>query len=104
MKLNVYTIFDTATGAHMRPFFLHADAQAARMFGDICADKEHEVGKHPEDYSLCRIGVWDDQSAQMTNEGVDVLVTGLECMSAERNNAVGTVDLQQQEKELSNGE
>ena len=55
MRLNVYTIFDSAAGAYMRPFFMQSDGQALRSFTDIATDKDHEIGKHPEDYSLYRI-------------------------------------------------
>ena len=62
MNLNIYTIFDTASGTYMRPFFTQADGQAVRSFKDISCDAEHEIGQHPEDYSLWRIGLYDDNS------------------------------------------
>ena len=56
MLLNVYSVYDTAAAAYTRPFFLPSDAEALRQFGDICIDREHPIGKHPEDYYLVRIG------------------------------------------------
>lgn len=97
MRLNVYCIFDTATGAYMRPFFLHADGQAVRMFTDIAADADHEVGKHPEDYFLVRIGVWDDQTAEFAQESVSTLITGLEAVASSRKMVPGTLDAFEQE-------
>ncbi len=47
------------------------------MFGDLVMDAESVVGKHPEDYSLCRIGRYDDSNANLDNEDVEVLATGL---------------------------
>mgnify|MGYP000196989557 CR=1 FL=1 len=84
MKLNMYAIFDSAVGAYMRPFFLQADGQAQRMFSDMASDAEHEVGRHPEDYSLCRIGVWDDENAETAVEAVTTIITGLEAVAASR--------------------
>ncbi len=81
MKLNIYTIFDNASGAYMRPFFLHSDGQAVRSFKDIASDAEHEVGKHPEDYSLHRIGVYDDSKAALIPEDRECLVTALEVLA-----------------------
>lgn len=81
MKLNLYSIYDTATGAYARPFFSQADGQAIRMFSDIARDPEHEVGKHPKDYSLFRIGIFDDQSAQLTPEDRSCLITALEAQA-----------------------
>ena len=85
MKLNMYSIFDTATGAYMRPFFLQSDGQALRMFSDLVNDKEHEVGKHPEDYSLVRFGVWDDQNCNVSQEAVETLSTANEMVARSRN-------------------
>lgn len=84
MKLNAYTVFDTATGAYMRPFFMSADGQALRSFSDIANDPDHEVGSHPEDYSLCRIGIFDDQKGQFTPEPVETLATALEMVAQKK--------------------
>lgn len=84
MKLNSYTIFDTATGAYMRPFFMLADGQAERAFLDLANDPEHEIGKHPEDYYLMRNGIFDDQTGRYTPEELETLMTGLEAVSAGR--------------------
>lgn len=85
MRLNVYTIFDTASGAYMRPFFVNSDGQALRMFGDIASDAEHEVGRHPEDYSLYRIGTYDDNKGQLVPEDKECLATAQEMVAKARN-------------------
>ena len=85
MRMNVYTIFDTASGAYMRPFFLQSDGQAMRSFKDISTDADHEIGKHPEDYSLCRIGMYDDTKGRLYPEDSEVLATALEMVAASRN-------------------
>lgn len=82
MKLNVYTIFDTASGAYMRPFFMHSDGQALRSFKDISLDADHAIGQHPEDYSLWRIGTFNDNNAQITPETKECLATALELVAA----------------------
>ncbi len=84
MRMNIYSVFDVASGAYMRPFFLMSDAQALRSFTDIATDREHEVGKHPEDYSLVRIGTFDDSKASLHPEDVQVLVTALEVIASSR--------------------
>jgi len=85
MKLNIYSIFDSAAGAYTRPFFLQSDAQAIRTFTDIASDADHEIGKHPEDYALCRIGIFNDADAKLTPESVETLITALEAYSSARN-------------------
>ena len=49
MKMVVYSVFDVATGAYMRPFFLQSDNQAMRTFCDACIDPQNEIAKHPPD-------------------------------------------------------
>jgi hypothetical protein len=65
MKLNCYAIFDSATNAYMRPFFMQSDGQANRSFADEAVRADSEISKHPEDYSLFRVGTWDDNEGSI---------------------------------------
>lgn len=84
MKLNAYTIYDVASGTYMRPFYSEADGQAVRGFKDIACDENHEVGKHPEDYTLYRIGDFNTTTGKMTGEDLEKLATGLEMIAEMR--------------------
>ena len=84
MKLNIYSIYDTASGLYSRPFFTPSDAEAIRSFSDISQDAEHPIGKHPEDYTLFRIGTFDDNKALINNEENESLCTALERIAATR--------------------
>lgn len=103
MKLNMYCIFDQATGAYMRPIFFQSDGQAARLFQDLAMDAEHEIGRHPEDYSLCRCGVWDDADAQTTVEAVTTITTGLEAVARGRNIDKRQIDALEEKVNGENG-
>ena len=35
---------------------------AVRTFADMANDSNHNIGKHPEDYTLYHIGEWDDNT------------------------------------------
>ena len=83
-------MYDMAAVAYTRPFFLQSDGQALRMFTDIATDAEHEVGKHPEDYSLIRIGIYDDQSGQLVDQSNETLATALEVVASSRERALAT--------------
>ena len=61
------------------------------MFGDIALDATHEVGKHPEDYTLVRIGSFNDIKGQLVPEMVESLVTGLECVAQAQKIAPGSL-------------
>ena len=97
MKLNAYTIYDVASGVYMRPFFSQADGQAVRGFKDIATDADHEIGKHPEDYTLYRIGAFNDTTGKMEGEEMEKLTTGLECVHAGREIQQGTLKLAEAE-------
>ena len=81
MKLNLYSVFDRASGAYMRPFPMQSDGQAMRVFGDLCVDASHEFSKHPGDYTLMRIGIFDDNKGELIPEIAEKLVNGLEVIS-----------------------
>lgn len=70
MKLYVYSIFDKAVNAYMRPFFMQSDGQALRMFIDEVSKDDSELGKHPEDYSLFLIGWFEDRAGEICKEEV----------------------------------
>ena len=93
MKLNVYSIYDTASGLYSRPFFTMSDAEAVRSFSDIAMDAEHPIGIHPEDYTLFRIGIFDDSNALINNEANESLCTALERCAAGRNVKRDNLDL-----------
>ena len=85
MKLNAYSIYDTASGSYSRPFFANADGQAVREFSDLATNTDHPVGAHPEDYSLHRIGLFDDQKGQFTPEQTECMATALELVALSKN-------------------
>ncbi len=85
MLMNIYSVFDVASGAYMRPFFAQADGEATRVFGDLCCDSEHPMGMHPKDYSLCRLGSFNDQTGDILEHQLEVLCQGLEMVALKRN-------------------
>lgn len=85
MIFKVYSIYDTAAAVYRRPFCASADGEAMRVFYDMSIDAEHEVGKHPEDYSLFRIAKFDDNKGCYLDLSKDCLITALENVAASRN-------------------
>jgi hypothetical protein len=65
MKYNIYAVYDSAVNAYMRPFTMQADGQALRGFTDEACNAESPVGQHPEDYSLFRIGEYDERNGHI---------------------------------------
>lgn len=63
MQLRAFTIFDKKIGAHHAPFFAPTDGAAVRALSDLASDVNTTVGRHPADYCLYCIGVFDDAGA-----------------------------------------
>jgi hypothetical protein len=60
MKLRVFSVYDTKTEAYMTPLFFQSKGQAVRSFTEVANDKDHAIGKYPEDFTLFEIGIWED--------------------------------------------
>lgn len=67
MILNKYTIYDTALEAYHQDYTLETDLIAIREFTQM-VNSETKIAQNPEDYSLWRIGTFDNQTGQLTPE------------------------------------
>jgi len=85
MNTQLYAIFDTASGIYDRPIFAQADGMVTREFSDLVNNAEHIYGQHPEDYSVFRLGAFDNLTGKLTNENNECLATGLELVALSRN-------------------
>lgn len=62
MQHQIFSIRDAKAEAYMQPFYSQAKGAAIRAVADIVNDHQHPTGKHPEDYHLFHLGMWDDQT------------------------------------------
>lgn len=60
MKLLAFSLLDIKTGAYSTPFFFPHPGQAIRAVIDLARDMDTTVGRHPADYDLRQVGVFDD--------------------------------------------
>lgn len=60
MMLKAFAIFDIKSETYNTPFFFPATGQAVRAFKDLVNDRQTTVGRHPGDFKLCCVGVFDD--------------------------------------------
>ncbi len=83
MKHKMFTVFDSAAGAYLPPFVLPAEAMAVRVFSDCVNSSDHQFGKHPSDYTLFELGVWDDSAGvvSLLPSGGGKIVNGLEVIA-----------------------
>ncbi len=85
MKTNLYAIYDTACGVYTKMVFAQADGMVTREFQDLVNDAESAIGQHPEDYSIFRLGNFNDLTGLIVNEDNECLATGLEMVALSRN-------------------
>ncbi len=78
MKHNMFVIYDAKANAYFQPWFLTTEMQALRVFSDCCNDKEHNFGRHPEDYTLFTIGEFDDATADVRWNAPKSMGNGIE--------------------------
>ncbi len=76
MRQIIFTVLDTKAMAYLPPFFLPNEAVAKRVFGDMATDITHQFGKHPEDFTLYKLGEFEDCTAEIfQDKKAPVLVT-----------------------------
>lgn len=93
MKHTIFSVYDQKAEAYLPPFVLHNEGMAGRVFADCCNNPEHNFGKHPEDYSLFRLGTFDDEKGELEPFVGPLLVgTGLEFRTARFRGEVGEVE------------
>lgn len=79
MRLKIYSVLDSATAAFLPPFFMRADGEALRSFMDALGSGDHQFSKHPRDFTLYYIGVFDDNSGEIEIPDVPLkLANGIE--------------------------
>lgn len=65
MKQNAYTIKDAKSNTYGVPFFSVNDGTASRSFTQAAQDENTTISQFPEDYSLYKLGEFDDQSGEI---------------------------------------
>jgi hypothetical protein len=70
-KIGLYTLHDSKALTYNVPFPAGNHALANRMVQDLAADMNTSVGRHPGDYRLYFLGLYDDTNAKF--EALDIL-------------------------------
>lgn len=65
MQHKIFSIYDQKAHAYLPPWVQHRTEMAERAFADCCNSPEHQFGKHPEDYTLIQLGLFDDSTGQI---------------------------------------
>lgn len=62
MTLKIYSLFDEKAKMYSQPFYMAHDGLALRAFGDLVGDPKTTPGKYPVDFTLWKLGEFDDNS------------------------------------------
>lgn len=78
MRVGIFTVFDTAASAFLRPFFAETEGLAKRAFSEAINTPQGDASffKHYQDYSLFLVGWFDDQTGEITAEKATHLGAG----------------------------
>ena len=66
MKFQIVAVRDRAADAFQQPFYVAAIGQAIRAFQDGI-NKDEQMMRHPDDFDLYQLGIYDDQIGTFTN-------------------------------------
>ncbi len=85
MELTVFSIFDTKAATFSRPFVAVREGEASRTFVDLvnAPNKDNPFAQHPEDYSLHRLGKFNQNSGELTDHVNYQIISGLEAVETE---------------------
>ncbi len=81
MKVQCYAIFDSCSGIYEKPFFSTADDLVKREFQDVATSADHLIGKHPEHFTLWRLGIFNNENGQLQNETNEQLWSATEAIA-----------------------
>lgn len=60
MISRMYAVYDNKACCYSQPMFFHNDDVAIRVFTELAVDQSTQIGRHPDDFVLFRIGEYDD--------------------------------------------
>lgn len=83
----IFTVYDNAVEAYLRPFFAMTSGEAERIFRDTINDSASPFSRHPADYSLFEIGTYDDVSATIVPDSPRSLGNALTFVNKDPNDA-----------------
>lgn len=72
----LYAVRDDKAGVYNPPVIMVNDAVAVRQFGDLVMRDDNVIHAHAADFTLRRVGSFDDETGQIRNQEPEILATG----------------------------
>jgi len=64
-ELIVFSVFDEKAGTFAPPFFFATVGMALRAFADLAQDRATSLNRHPGDFKMYRLGVFNQGSGKL---------------------------------------
>lgn len=103
MKMQMYVVMDAQAEATTRPMFFERDAVAIRWFKGVVHDEGNQMGRTPEDFTVYRVGEYDDEFMLLEGHEAQRLINGLEAKQHVALDQEAIADLQAQIRRIENG-
>ena len=78
MNLEIYAVFDKAAKAYMTPFFTHNEGLAMRSFSDAVNNPDSPFFRHPNDFTLYKMGAFDDNLGLFEIDDPEKIATAID--------------------------
>lgn len=75
MQKKIFSVHDSKAEAYLTPIFVKTSGEAIRMFENSCKNKESQFALHPSDFTLCEIGSYNEESAELISLEKPVLLS-----------------------------
>ena len=86
MQLEIVSVYDVKADIFSTPVFTASQATAKRDFADVAQNPESKICKHPEDYRLFLLGMFDDETGTVESVLRPVLlISALEAINPDKN-------------------
>ena len=80
MIVKLYAVLDKASGVYDGPVPCNADGVALRNFRKMAFDDKTPIGQSPSDYSLWRVGSWNDADGSIESDGKECLAYAVDLL------------------------
>lgn len=82
MKVGLYAVYDVASGVYDGPVGSMNDATAIRQFKEVATNDNNPIGKNPSDFTLMKVGIWNDADGQIESMPPVKVMTALEAIAS----------------------
>lgn len=81
MKLEIFSVYDSAVQGFMQPFFAPSRGSAIRSLTDAVNDPKHDMSRHAKDYTLFYMGSFDDSGGLFDTAPPEAVITCLDLIT-----------------------